>query len=164
MTERFLNYQILNVITGFWALERAHGAYRMKFPNSLLHRLSKIIDFDEKKILHLFCGSSTFGTIRVDINPEVKPDFLLDLRKEKLPFLNNSFDIVLADPPYFDFPPYCFVAESVRVLKPNGFLIILHHLVYKNPKGCRRWAVLGISCGPNHRVRALNVWRKNKSS
>ena len=160
MVERWLNYEIQNVITGFWALERPHGEYRWVYPNSFLQRLSTLIDFEDKEILHLFCGSSTFGTVRVDINPDVSPDVLLDLTKEKLPFPDNSFDVVIADPPYKDFKPYCFVDEAVRVLKPKGFLVILHNLVYKNPKGTRRWACLGLSSGPNMKVRCCNIWRK----
>jgi SAM-dependent methyltransferase len=160
MIERLHNYEIQNVITGFWALERPHGKYRWVYPNSLLQRLSSLIDFDDKEILHLFCGSSTFGTVRVDINPDVKPDLLLDLSKEKLPYQDESFDIVIADPPYVDFKPYCFVDEAVRILKPQGFLIILHWLAYKTPDKMKRWACLGLSSGPNMRVRCCNIFRK----
>ena len=157
-----MNYQIQNVITGMWALERPHGHYKLIFPPSFLTRLAALIDFDDKQILHLFCGSSSFGTVRIDINPEVEPDFLLDLSKDKLPFDADSFDIVIADPPYVNFKPYSFVAEAVRVLKPKGFLIILHWLLYNTPKQCARWACLAISPGPNRRMRACNIFRKQK--
>jgi SAM-dependent methyltransferase len=158
--EDFINYQIKNLISGVWALERPHGPYKCKFPNSFLKRLSTLIDFEDKKILHLFCGISQFGTVRVDINPAVKPDYVLDLSKDKLPFSDDTFDIVIADPPYVDFKPYSFVREAVRVLKPNGFFIVLHWLVYIKPKGCRRWACIAVSTGPNHRMRSCNIFRK----
>jgi len=159
-SERFLNYHVENVITGMWALERPHGHYRWVYPPSFLKRLGALIDFDGKEILHLFCGSSDFGTVRIDINPEVKPDLVLDIVKNKLPFPDKKFDVVIADPPYVDFKPYCFVEEAVRVLKPKGFLIILHWLLYNNPDNCKRWACIAISPGPNRRMRCCNVFRK----
>ena len=64
-------------------------------------------------------------------------------------------------PPYYDFPPYCFVDEAVRVLKPAGFLVILHQLVYRTPKNTKRWAMIALSTGPNMRLRCLNIFRKN---
>ena len=161
-----MNYEINNVITGFWALPRPIGKYKTRHPDELLKRLEVLIGpYKDKEILHLFCGISKFpnakNEIRVDINPDVKPTFVLDVRK-KLPFQSNRFDIVYADPPYYDFEPYCFVKEAVRVLKPNGFLVILHQLVYKTPKGTKRFAVIGVSTGPNMRLRALNIFRKVK--
>lgn len=155
-----MNYEINKCITGHWACPRPHGKYKEIYPPTFIDRLQSIIgSFEGKKILHLFAGSSKIG-VRVDNNPNVEPDYLIDLEKEKLPFNDNSFDIVLADPPYHDFKPYSFVKESVRVLKPDGFLCILHFLVYIRPKGTKRWACIGVSCGSNTRMRALNIFRK----
>ena len=162
-----MNYEINNIITGHWALPRPTGKYKTRHPDTLLVRLEALIGpYSIKKILHLFCGISKFPNtereIRIDINPEVKPDYIIDLTKEKLPFEDNSFDIVYADPPYYDFPPYSFVDEAVRVLKPYGYLAILHPLVYKTPKQTKRWAVISIGTGPNMRLRCLNIFRKIK--
>ena len=161
-----MNYEINNVITGFWALPRPVGKYKTRHPDELLKRLEVLIGpFNNKKILHLFSGISRFPNakheVRVDINSEVNPDYILDLKKDKLPFPDNYFDIVYADPPYYDFKPYCFVKGAVRVLKPNGFLVILHQLVYKKPKGTVRFAVIGVSTGPNMRLRCLNIFKKS---
>lgn len=147
-----------------WSLPRPHGPYRWTFPSSFLQRLSVLIDFEGKDILHLFCGISDFGTVRVDINPEVEPDMILDLSKDRLPFPDNSFDVVVADPPYKDFKPYCFVKEAVRVLKPKGFFIVLHWLIYITPKSCERWGCLAVSPGPNRRIRCCNIFRKQKEA
>ena len=160
-----MNYEINQIITGHWALPRPTGKYKTRHPDELLKRLESLIGpFKNKKILHLFCGISKFPNakkeIRIDINPKVNPDIVLDLKKEKLPFPNNYFDIVYADPPYYNFEPYCFVEEAVRVLKPLGFLVILHQLVYKTPRKCRRWACISVSTGPNMRLRCLNIFRK----
>ncbi len=85
-----MNYEINNVITGHWALPRPTGKYKTRHPDKLLERLEVLIGpFSNKKILHLFCGISKFPSakeeIRVDINKEVNPDYILDLRKDKLP-------------------------------------------------------------------------------
>jgi len=162
-----MNYEINKIITGHWALSRPHGKYKIRHPDELLERLEVLIGpYSQKEILHLFCGIARFPNakkeIRIDINPEVQPDYIMDLRKEKIPFEDNSFDIVYADPPYYDFPPYCFVDEAVRVLRPHGFLVILHQLCYITPEGCKRWECISIGTGPNMRLRCLNIFRKSK--
>jgi len=159
-----MNYEINKCITGHWACPRPHGKYKEIYPPRFLERLEVLIGpWTDKKILHLFCGSSKFGSVRIDINPEVNPDYLLDLSKDKLPFPDNVFDVVIADPPYHDFKPYSFVKEAVRVLKPLGYLVILHFLVYSIPKNCERWACISVGCGPNTRMRTLNIFRKRLS-
>jgi len=148
------------VITGFWALPRPTGKYRWRFPKGLLDRIGQLIPFEGKKILHLFCGISKFGDIRIDINPKVKPNYILDLTRDKLPFKDETFDIVIADPPYYNFPPYSFVSEASRVVKKGGYLIIFHQLIYIRPKGFERFAQIAVSCGPNTRIRTLSIFKK----
>ena len=48
--------------------------------------------------LHVCCGLSKLGDVRVDLDPGVTPDFVCDAAR--LPFADNSFDTVLCDPPY----------------------------------------------------------------
>ena len=60
--------------------------------------------------------------MRVDINPDVKPDLNLDLSRESIPFSDDSFDVVIADPPYVNFKPYCFVDEAVRIFETTRVL------------------------------------------
>lgn len=48
--------------------------------------------------LHVCCGLSKLGNVRLDMNPEVNPDVIADAAK--LPFDDNSFDTILCDPPY----------------------------------------------------------------
>jgi len=155
-----MNYEINRVITGHWALPRPHGKYKEVFPPTFFERLKTLVGLDGKRVLHLFCGSSQLGDVRIDINAKVKPDHVLDLSKDKIPYPDNSFDIVIADPPYHDLNPYCFVREAARILKPRGYLIILHFLSYITPRGMQRTHFITISCGPNTRVRALNIFRK----
>lgn len=164
------------VITDFWACQRPMGQYRGIYPGGILKRIDQLIGLKNKKVLHLFAGrvSKINKTdITIEINPKFKPDIVGDC-KEKLPLPNNQFNVVLADPPYdSDFKiygkklygtpivkPYSFIREAVRVCKPEGFICILHQLVYITPKQTRRWAVIGVSTGPNMRVRALNIFKK----
>lgn len=50
--------------------------------------------------LHVCCGLSLLGDVRVDLDPAVKPDFVHDASNMKDLFGDNSFDTVLSDPPY----------------------------------------------------------------
>ena len=164
------------VITDFWACQRPMGRYKGIYPGGILKRIDDLIGLKNKKLLHLFAGVTSKinrTDITMDTNPKVRPEIIGDCRK-RLPIPKNSFDVVLADPPYdSDFKiygkelygteavkPYSFVKEAVRVCKKGGFVCILHQLVYITPKQTRRWAVIGVSTGPNMRVRALNIFQK----
>lgn len=48
--------------------------------------------------LHVCCGRSLLGDVRVDGDPNVYPDQIVDAAK--LPFADESFASVLCDPPY----------------------------------------------------------------
>lgn len=155
-----------------WACGRPMSKYKGGYPEGFLQRLDEKLKFKDKKILTLFCGSSTFGDT-VDIKEEVKPTYVADCRKE-LPIESKKYDIVIADPPYDSLnitysdklykegivKPYSFVKEAVRVLKKGGYLCILHQLVYKCPDDVERYAVIPITTGPNQRIRVLNIFRK----
>ena len=149
-----------SVITGYWALPRPTGKYYWRFPNTLIDRLKCLVDLDNTYICHLFSGSSMLGQVRVDINPEYHPTHIIDLTKEKLPFPDETFDVVIADPPYYNFPPYSFIPEATRVLRVGGVLIILHQLIYIRPKGFKWYALIGIGRGPNMRITALQIFEK----
>lgn len=48
--------------------------------------------------LNLCCGFSAPGQVRADIDPQVRPDVVCDVRY--LPFRDLAFDTVFCDPPY----------------------------------------------------------------
>lgn len=54
------------------------------------------------KSLHLFCGKSQLGDVRVDIDPDNHPTLCGDLFDKSFlnKFESKSFDTVLLDPPY----------------------------------------------------------------
>ena len=77
----------------------------------------------------------------------------------------KEFDIVMADPPYYDghdygVKPYSFISEAGRCLKVGGYLIILHTLRYIVPKGMEAFALIGVSTGPNLKARFINIFKK----
>lgn len=145
--------------TDVW-IYRPHGII---FVEPIQKRLSELIQFDGKKILHLFSGKSKIGDT-CDINGTFNPKYMIDCTA-KLPFENEDYDIVLAEPPYYaghnyGVKPYSFVREASRVLKKGGYLAILHTLRYTIPKGMEGFALIGISTGPNLKARWLNIFQK----
>lgn len=100
----------------------------------------------EVTILNLFCGMNQYG-VRVDLNSEVKPHYLLDAHKCSKLLLKKEgkFDIILADPPYSQ--KECqelygisvkliykiWTAECLKLLKRKGLLIIYHKYLAPNP-------------------------------
>lgn len=164
-----------------WACGRPMAKYKGAYPNGFLTRLDLLLEITEKdKVLHLFSGSiqGREGEDTMDIQDTHSPTFVADAR-ERFPMEDNTYDVVISDPPYdmktnegvkIDYSdklwktefikPYAWVKEAVRVLKPGGYLAILHHLVYKTPDECRRAMTVSITCGPNTRVRVLSIFQK----
>jgi len=112
----------------------------------LIKLAQEILKKKDVAILQVFCGMNKYG-IRVDLNPEVKPDFLCDIHKlsSQLDDL-VQYDIILADPPYSDeetdklysdkLPRLNYskwTKECDKFLKPGGLLIVYHKQVPANP-------------------------------
>jgi len=131
----------------------------------IYEQINNLVGLDNKKILHLFAGKSKVGET-CDVNNTFNPTYNIDCTAE-LPFKDNTYDIVFAEPPYYDghnygVKPYSFISESVRVLKIGGYFLVMHPLRYTIPKGCIGYALIGISTGPNLKARWLNVFMKTK--
>lgn len=125
---------------------------------------------DPSKVLHLCSGSVVTG-IRVDIRPETHPDIVGDCRNTGLP--DESFDFILADPPYSesyaenlygtgkDYPkPGEILREACRLLKPGGKVGLLHFLVPMTRKPLRLLGVWGITTGAGYAIRAWSLFVK----
>jgi len=98
---------------------------------------------EPKRFLNLFCGMNQFG-IRVDIKKEVNPDYVYDAHKISQLFKQNSFDVILADPPYSNDESKelygtgklnykKWTSECDKVLSPKGLLIVYHKYIMPNP-------------------------------
>ena len=126
----------------------------------LLLLAKQIVGYDvpEHEILQPFAGMCRHG-IRLDMRRDVNPDIIGDAHH--LPFKDNAFTIVLADPPYsneearklYGTPElhyYLWAKECIRVLKPGGVLILYHKLILPNPDKSKLVLVKRVFIG--HRI------------
>jgi len=137
-----------------------------------MYNFRKNYPLEGLKVLSMFAGSSELGDT-TDIRPETGAKIVAPY--DHLPIPDNTYDLVLADPPYScgfakewtthpdDLPkPKRILHEAARVTKPGGRIVILHIIVipaYKTA-GVSREALWAILCGPNNAIRVLNVFRK----
>jgi SAM-dependent methyltransferase len=120
----------------------------------------------------MFSGSLDWGDT-TDIRKETGADIVAPY--DDLPIPDNSYDLVIADPPYNmgfasrwtehdkDLPkPKHILLEAARVAKPGGLIAILHVIVVPAYKvaNVERIGLHGILAGPNNAIRVLNVFRK----
>jgi SAM-dependent methyltransferase len=146
-----------------------HGAY----PPSYLKRVEVMFP-EVTRVLHLFSGSLLRGRhVRVDrrVAPSlgVLPDICADA--EALPFSAETFDLILADPPYSGEDATRYGApmvdrrrvfdECVRVLVPGGNLVWLDmvHPMYRKRELCH-WGEIGIVRSTNHRYRLVTMFER----
>jgi len=125
---------------------------------------------DPERVLHLCSGSMRTG-VRVDLRPEMEPTVVCDCRNT--PFEDESFDWILADPPYSEdyatnlygtgknYPkPGQIAKEAARLLRPGGHFGLLHFQVPMLRKPMKLQAVYGITTGAGYAIRAWSHARK----
>lgn len=143
-----------------------------RYPSRFWYYFEREYPVKDKKILHMFSGSMEWGDT-TDIRSETDPTFVAPYND--LPIEDNTYDLVVADPPYNkgfasewtthdkDLPkPKHILIEAARVTKPGGIIAILHVIVIPAYKvaNVARIALHGILAGPNNAIRVLNVFRK----
>lgn len=143
-----------------------------RYPGRFWFNFKKHYPIEGKEILHMFSGSMEWGDT-TDIRPESGAKIVAPY--EELPIPDNTYDMVIADPPYNhgfasewtthskDLPvPKRILIEAARVTRPGGLIAILHIIVIPAYKvaNVKRIALHGIICGPNNAIRVLNVFRK----
>lgn len=142
------------------------------YPHGFLNRAWAILGVTNPfSVLHVCSGSMKIG-IRVDIRPEMHPTIVADARS--LPFRDETFEWVMADPPYSreyaanlygtgeSYPdPHYLVNECLRVLKFGGHLGFMHHIVPKFRKPGRLLTVYAITQGLGYNMRAWSVFTKD---
>ena len=91
-------------IVGTWIMGNAYGVksgYYGGYPAGYLKRVKAMFP-DKSKALHVFSGrvdQSAWPGDTVDLNPDMEPTYLDDAQKlESVPL--ETYDIILADPPY----------------------------------------------------------------
>lgn len=157
----------------------AKGQFQ-RYPSRFWYNFKRIYGIPDE-LLHMFSGAMDWGDT-TDIRPETGAKFVAPYNK--LPIKDNTYDLVIADPPYNvgfanewithkkDLPkPKHILIEAARVTKPGGLIAILHVITIPQHKaafaklgriGVERIALHSILCGPNNAVRQLNVLRKNE--
>jgi len=142
---------------------------RQQYPSRFIYNLKKYYPFENKKVLTMFSGSSDIGDT-TDIRPETGAKIVAPYNK--LPIKDNTYDMVIADPPYnslyaeqwkADLPkPKRILREASRIVKKGGLILILHIIIIPAYKDCnvKRVAIHPVLCGINNAIRVLNVFKK----
>jgi hypothetical protein len=147
------------------------GGYPLKF----LKRAYEILGVtNPSTVLHLCSGSIKTG-IRIDIRPDMQPDYVCDCRQTPLP--DDSIDWIVADPPYSKeyaenlygtgayYPkPGEILREASRLLRPGGRVGLLHFQVPMFHRPLRLVGVFGITTGLGYNIRAFTVLEKVKNA
>ena len=152
---------------------RVKSRYFGGYPAGYLHRVKAMFP-DKSRVLHLFSGKVDKSVIpgdSVDLNPELRPDYIDDAQTlTKVPLEN--YDLVLADPPYSveDCDHY-----QTTMVKRNKVMASLGERLMN---GCHVvWldqvlpifrkdqfsveAVVGMVKSTNHRFRVMTIFRKH---
>lgn len=144
-----------------------------RYPGRFFYNFKKYYPIEGKRVLHMFSGSMDWGDT-TDIRPESNAKIIAPY--DNLPIKDNTYDIVIADPPYNKgfsnewtshakhLPkPKRILIEAARVTKHGGIIAILHIITIPPWKEARVHCIgrHGILCGSNNAIRLLNVFRKN---
>lgn len=152
--------------------------YRVKsqfyggYPAGYLRRMKALFP-DKQKVLHLFSGkvdTEAFPGWTVDINPELKPDYVANAeRMFNVPL--QDFDLIMADPPYSveDCDHYGTpmvnrnkVIEHLAGSTEAGTHVVwLDQVLPMYNKTCFKvCARIGMSKSTNHRFRVITIFEK----
>lgn len=159
-----------------WVLPRPRKSkYKGGFPLHFEKKIIRLLGFnevlDKERILHPFGGMAEFG-LRCDIKTDIDipPDFYCDAHS--LPFKDNSFNLVILDPPYSDQENKDlyggkiklrwgkYSSEAVRVCTPSGFVVVYHKLCTPTPKGTRLVKRILLETRVWHALRCIHIYQK----
>lgn len=158
------------ISTVSWTLPRPpRSKYKGGFPLFFEQNLVQLLGYPDR-IVHPFGGRAEIG-LRVDLDPTLEPDVVADAHA--LPFESDSFDCVILDPPYSDeeaaqiygtpkLRPARYIGESVRILRPGGWLVMYGDREPRRPARCNHALRIVIVLRPSHRPRIAMVFQKRK--
>lgn len=172
---RVVQEQGADVLYGTWQIGSCYkndsdlyGAY----PRGFLERVFGLFpDLWSRRVLHAFSGSLPKSTwhVRLDLNPARQPDVVGNVTAP--PFPPESFDLVLADPPYSKADAEAYGTPMIdrrlattglaTVTKPGGFLVWLDTCWPMHRKD--EWRTVGRIClirSTNHRVRLVSIFER----
>lgn len=166
-------------LTGFWALGQNYrgSGFHGSYPPGYLERLRAIFPNEFcGKVLHLFSGSldASVGGVRVDMSlgRDPPPDVFADAHE--LPFPNETFDLIVADGPYFpvDARKYgtpminraAVFRECARITKTGGHLIWLDaRAPMFRKRNWLQWGGVGIQISTNHLYRGVTFYQRREN-
>ncbi len=156
-----------------WVLPRPRQSkYKGGFPLHFEKKLYELLGIEATKetVLHPFGGHAEYG-FRLDINPETNPDYIGDAHDMDI-FSDSCWDCVVCDPPYND--EYSeslyktgklkwgrWTSEAVRVLKPNGYLVIYHYLATPTIPNTRLIKRIFLETRVWHKLRCVHIYQKD---
>lgn len=162
-------------VVGTWIMGndyRVKSTYYGGYPAGYLKRIKSLFP-DKRSVLHLFSGkvdTETFPGATVDINAENNPDYVDDAQTlEKVPL--ETFDLVMADPPYSveDCERYqTTMVKRNKVMAALGMRLTTGTHVVWLDQVLPMWrkdqftleAVIGCVKSTNHRFRVITIFRK----
>jgi len=155
-----------------WKKAQLYGEY----PATFFRRVKAMFPLiEEDKFLHLFSGSmgDNYG-LTLDGSDRFNPNVVHILTKDNLlPFEDNAFEVVLADPPYskkdaeeYDLPyptSELILKEAMRVLSSEGYFLLLHTMypAYRR-KEVKLVGLIAIITGFKSITRLLSIFKKIK--
>ena len=149
-----------------WNKVKLHGQY----PQTFLKRALALFP-NVKNISHCPSGTVIGPGITIDLIADENRCPQIIASADQLPFRDNSFDLILSDPPYSEedskiygcskYPLGEFMEEARRVLIPGGHLGILH-LYYPSYRR-KEWsldALIMVVTGFMRKVRVFSILTK----
>lgn len=155
--------------TEVWVLPRpSKSKYPGSFPLHFERKLYRLLGCPQD-VIHPFGGMAEIGK-RVDINPDVYPDYIGDAHN--LHFIDDgSFDLVILDPPYTNKNSremykggnirfWTYMNEAVRICRKGGHIALYHWMVTPRPKGTEFVHRIVIVLRPWHTLRICQIYEK----
>lgn len=148
------------------------------YPPGYLKRVNAVFP-DAEHTIHIFAGSlprqATRHCVTVDLRyePEAKTPIIPGVRCNalQLPFLDKTFDLGIADPPYSEEDAEEYgtpmpnrrktLYEAHRVIEPGGFLVWLDCTMPMYSKTFWNWCgAIGMWRSTNHRIRGVMLFQR----
>lgn len=162
-------------VVGTWIMGndyRVKSEYYGGYPAGYLKRIKSLFP-DKHRVLHLFSGrvdKSVMPGDTVDLNPALSPDYVDDAQTlENVPL--ESYDLVMADPPYSIEDAERYQTTMVKRnkvmaalggrLTPGCHVVWLDQVLpmYRKDQFCIE-ATIGMVKSTNHRFRVITIFRK----
>jgi len=162
-------------IVGTWIMGNNYtvkSGYYGGYPHGYLKRIKALFP-DKTSILHLFSGKVDLAALpgkTVDINPEMKPDYIDDAQRlESVPV--EEFDLICADPQYSVEDSEHYGVSMVKRnlvmktlgtrLRPGAHVVWLDQVlpVYRKDQFALE-ATIGMMKSTNHRFRLVTIFKK----